>query len=301
MTSTITALISHKHHRQGDGERGLHGIEKSVRDRRGDGAAAAPAQPAERQARRNEVGEDGPVCRSHPRPGHRERGRIFARQFSDPRPHHGAVSWILGVGTPLRPHDSLLEWVARILGQALPVQMSDNVRGAHWLKLLVNINNALPAATNLTMGDVYADRDLRHLAVLMMREGIDTLRQAAIALESIPDVSTGMVLAVRWMPVAIAGYITALRVRRLQTRWPVLGSTLQSLRRGRPTENDFLNGEIVRLGRKLSFPTPINERLVAMVHDSNNRRVSIPPTIFERCSAMLADGIGRNSPPPPHE
>jgi 2-dehydropantoate 2-reductase len=35
--------------------------------------------------------------------------------------------------------------------------------------------------------------------------------------------------------------------------------------REKPTEIEYLNGEIVRLGRELQVPTPLNERVVALV------------------------------------
>jgi 2-dehydropantoate 2-reductase len=47
---------------------------------------------------------------------------------------------------------------------------------------------------------------------------------------------------------------------------PVLGSTLQSIKRGTSTEVDYLNGEIVNLGNKMGIPTPENSLLVELVH-----------------------------------
>ena len=44
-----------------------------------------------------------------------------------------------------------------------------------------------------------------------------------------------------------------------------LSSTLQSIRRGRPTEIDYLNGEIVRLGQKTGMKTPVNRLVTDMV------------------------------------
>jgi 2-dehydropantoate 2-reductase len=62
----------------------------------------------------------------------------------------------LMLGRPFGPRDSKLEDVAQILNQAAPTLVTDNIQGAHWLKLLVNLNNALPAITNFTMSQVYA-------------------------------------------------------------------------------------------------------------------------------------------------
>jgi hypothetical protein len=43
-----------------------------------------------------------------------------------------------------------------------------------------------------------------------------------------------------------------------------LSSTLQSLRRGRPTEIDFFNGEIVRMGQQVGMATPYDARVVEL-------------------------------------
>lgn len=45
------------------------------------------------------------------------------------------------------------------------------------------------------------------------------------------------------------------------------GSTWQSLARGGSVETDYLNGEIVLLGRLHGVATPVNEMLQAMMHD----------------------------------
>jgi len=60
--------------------------------------------------------------------------------------------------------------------------------------------------------------------------------------------------------------IPAGRVDRMKTSWPLLGSTLQSLRRKRSTEIDYLNGEVVELGKKTGIPTPLNAKIVELVH-----------------------------------
>jgi 2-dehydropantoate 2-reductase len=40
---------------------------------------------------------------------------------------------------------------------------------------------------------------------------------------------------------------------------------LQDVRSGRPTEIDWINGEVVRRGRQHGVPTPVNEALLKLV------------------------------------
>jgi len=116
------------------------------------------------------------------------------------------------------------------------------------------------------VSQVYANAFLRNLAVGLMREGLRVIDRADIRLESLPEVSVGLTRLINWVPSGIAGRIAAAKVRRLTTEWPLWGSTLQSVQRGRPTEIDYLNGEITELGKRYGEATPLNSRIVELVH-----------------------------------
>ena len=134
------------------------------------------------------------------------------------------------------------------------------------MKLITNLNNALPALIDGTFHQVYADPFLASLAIRIMREGLNASKKAGIRLESLPDVSVGLTRLVNFLPVKLAARVAAARVDRMKTPWPLLGSTLQSLRRNRPTEIDYLNGEVVELGIKTGVPTPLNAKIMELVH-----------------------------------
>lgn len=170
------------------------------------------------------------------------------------------------LGRPFGPKDDQLEEIANMLKQAVPTCVTENIQGAHWLKLVVNLNNALPAITNYTMSQIYANVFLRDIAVGLMREGLRVINRANIRIESLPDVSVGLTRLLSWMPSGIAGRIAAAKVRALTTVWPLWGSTLQSIQRGRSTEIDYLNGEIVELGKRHGEATPLNTKMVELVH-----------------------------------
>jgi 2-dehydropantoate 2-reductase len=60
-------------------------------------------------------------------------------------------------------------------------------------------------------------------------------------------------------------------------------STLQSLQRGRPTEINFLNGEIVSIGEKLSIATPFNKGIVTTVKEvERSGRFFTPEELVDR-------------------
>ncbi len=172
----------------------------------------------------------------------------------------------LVLGRPRGPRDAEVERIAHVLDAAVPTAVSDNLVGAHWLKLLMNLNNALPALTNLPIREVSANATLRRLAVGMMREGMRVVDAKGIHLEDLPGVRARTVRMMTRVPTGWAARVFTSRASRLGGEVPVLGSTLQSLRRGRPTEIDYLNGEVVGLGKQVGVPTPLNETVVGVVH-----------------------------------
>jgi len=172
----------------------------------------------------------------------------------------------LAIGHPFAAHKPITPMVASILNQAIPTRISTNILGAHWLKLLINVNNALPAITNRTLQEIYAESYLSQLVIRLLREGLAVVQRAGIRLESLPNISVILVRLLGKLPVRLAARLTAAKVRRTASDVPILGSTLQSLRRHRPTEIEYLNGEIVRLGTETGVPTPLNAMVVAMVH-----------------------------------
>jgi 2-dehydropantoate 2-reductase len=48
---------------------------------------------------------------------------------------------------------------------------------------------------------------------------------------------------------------------------PLYGSILQSIKRARVSEIDYINGEFVNLAKQNFLSAPLNEKLVAMVHE----------------------------------
>lgn len=77
------------------------------------------------------------------------------------------------------------------------------------------------------------------------------------------------------------------------------GSSWQSLARGAgKTETDYLNGEIVMLGRLHGVPTPVNECFVRLAHElvrSGATPGSIDPTRVDRELGADDAGDGRIS------
>ncbi|MGO9181409.1 MAG: ketopantoate reductase family protein [Candidatus Limnocylindrales bacterium] len=188
----------------------------------------------------------------------------------------------LVLGVPFGPVDDRAKGIARLLDKAVPTRLTHNIQGAHWTKLIINENNALPAITGLSLQEIGRRSELRRLATLLMQEAAETIEAAGIALASLPQLPAPALRAMLRLPTPIAALLPRLMSRSLGTT-PALGSTLQSVKRGERTEIDYLNGEVVALGRTIHRPTPYNEAVVELVH-----RVEATGTFLTAAQVMAA-------------
>ncbi|WP_285415071.1 2-dehydropantoate 2-reductase [Variovorax sp. efr-133-TYG-130] len=138
------------------------------------------------------------------------------------------------------------EEVARHLAAAgVPTQISDNVRGSLWAKLILNCAyNALSAITQLPYG------------VLVQGTGVSDV---------IRDVVAECLAVAKAEGVEVPGDTDAALRGIAQTMPAQYSSTAQDLARGKLSEIDHLNGLVVRRGEALGVPTPANRVLFVLV------------------------------------
>ncbi len=190
---------------------------------------------------------------------------LFGGTFLEPGRVIYSPKGVLVVGEPFSPNGKRVNDIAAVLDKAMPTHISGDIHGAHWTKLIMNLNNAIPAITGLSIQETSDQPELRKLSVLLMREGLNTTRAADIELSSLPKLPISVIKTMLKMPVPTASLLLKLMSKSMGNV-PVFGSTLQSIKRGKSTEIDYLNGEIVALGKKSGIPTPYNTVVVDMVH-----------------------------------
>ncbi|MBA4328981.1 MAG: 2-dehydropantoate 2-reductase [Polaromonas sp.] len=153
--------------------------------------------------------------------------------------HHGRGDLVL---EPSRYSAAVAQ---AFIDAGVPTEVSDNVNGALWAKLILNCAyNAVSAISQLPYGKTVAGEGVREL----MR-----------------DVVAECLAVAQAEGVQLAGDVHA-AVGQLAASMPSqFSSTAQDLARGKATEIDYLNGLIVRRGEALGIATPANRALWALV------------------------------------
>lgn len=147
--------------------------------------------------------------------------------------------------------------LVRELAQAgIPSEVSDNVRGALWAKLIINCAyNALSAMVQRPYG------------WLVQQEGATAV---------IADLVAECLAVAQADGVLLPGDIHA-AVRGIAESMPgQISSTAQDLARGHPTEIAHLNGYVVQRGAALGVATPVNRALLVLVRMAEAARLAKP-------------------------
>lgn len=179
-----------------------------------------------------------------------------------------------------------LDLAAGLLAPVLPVEIVQNFAGAQWSKLVVNQINALPAITGLSAQEVIADRGLRRLMTASIRENIRIGIANGITFEDLHGLTDRRLRSVARLPLALGETLPRQFARRMGSV-PNPGSTQQSIRRGQPSEIDYLNGAVVTAAKAVGLEAPINAALVELVHEVELSYVFISPAEVLRRVALL--------------
>ena len=148
------------------------------------------------------------------------------------------------------------------------LSFTDNPEEALWSKLLINLTaNTFEAVSGLPLSEAVESPLLREIVIKVLREALKVIKRKGFSLYS-PEP----------MPVKSLEFLVRLPLfagsRRLYRQFSApqyrgrRTSTLQSLEKHRPTEIDYLNGEIVKTGNLLGIGTPFNEQVVRLVKET---------------------------------
>lgn len=177
------------------------------------------------------------------------------------------------------PDDTLL---AAFRTAHLAVEARTDMSEVQHAKLLMNLNNAVNALSGLPLRDQLGRRAYRRCLALCQREALAAFRAAGIAPARLGPTAPAVTPYVLGLPDAFFRRVAAASLR---IDAHARSSMWEDLQRGRPTEIDSLQGEIVTLAAAHGRIAPANARLAALVHEAEARpRTWTGPELYAELS-----------------
>lgn len=198
--------------------------------------------------------------------------------------HNFDGDWI--IGRRYSSNDDNVVKISKVLSKAFSVTISDNIEGMKWLKLFINSNNCIPAILNKSMQECFSNLGICKVGIGIWQEGLGVIEKAGIELVSLPGFEKERILKLTSLNREESAKILSQIMTNL-SKEPLYGSILQSIKRGRKSEIDYINGAFVRLGKKVSYHTPLNKMLVELVHNAESGDFLTEKEFLDRVGNLL--------------
>ena len=150
----------------------------------------------------------------------------------------------------------------RLSVPGLAVRASRDIAAVQWGKLLVNLNNAVNALSDLPLREQLAQRSWRMLFADQIAEGLAAIRAEGIAPISPTPVPSHWTPHLLRLPDALFKMVLG---RTMQIDPQARSSMWEDLQRGRRTEIDYLQGVITGIAERRNLDVPLSRRIVALI------------------------------------
>ena len=163
--------------------------------------------------------------------------------------------------------DADVSGIKTLLDTVMPTRISSDIKADLYSKMIINACiTSMGVLSGLYLGQMLKKRRARNIFIAIIKEAMAVADAMGIR---VPPYSGKLDYDelvrgdgfISQMKRHIIIRIMGIKYRRLKS------SSLQSLRRGKPTEIDYFNGYITRRGAALGVDTPVNHRIVAMIKE----------------------------------
>lgn len=155
--------------------------------------------------------------------------------------------------------------VKELLEKMGTVDVEENFIGTRWSKLLINAAfSGMSAVLGCTFGEAAGPKESRRIVQALIKECIDVCAAGGIRIEPVQGKDIVKLLDYKGaVKKAISFFIIPLAIRKHAR---LKASMLQDIEKGKLTEVDAINGAVSDYGRKVGVPTPMNDKVVEIIH-----------------------------------
>ncbi|MGI5918452.1 MAG: ketopantoate reductase family protein [Christensenellales bacterium] len=168
-----------------------------------------------------------------------------------------------------------------VLDHMVPTRISDNIVADLYSKMIINsCITSTGVLSGLYLGQILRMRKARRIFIAIIREALAVAEAMNIRVPpyggrldyySLMRGTGAFADFKRHVLIRLIGF----KYRRFKS------STLQALKRGKPTEVDYFNGFIARKGAELGVDTPVNSRITQMVKEIESKARRSDPNNFD--------------------
>lgn len=177
-----------------------------------------------------------------------------------------------------------VRWIAALRAAGLEVKVVQPIGPEQWTKLVVNLNNAISALSGVPTPMMLLSSKYRRAMTLLLDEALAVLDVAGIETAKFRGVPLRVMSRILKLPTPIVRLV--LRAQ-LKVDPESRASMYQDLERGRKTEVDVLNGEILRLAETCGVEAPFNRRIMTLVHEAEEAGKGCPDLDADALLAAL--------------
>lgn len=174
-----------------------------------------------------------------------------------------ALSFSLGsISEKRSKHFAKVKELLELMGT---VDVEENFLGTRWSKLLINASfSGMSAVLGCTFGEAASPRASRRIVQALIKECIDVCKVGGIRIEPVQGKDIVKLLDYNNpLKRAFSFFIIPIAIRK---HAKLKASMLQDLEKGKLTEVDAINGAVSEYGRKVGCPTPMNDKVVEIIH-----------------------------------
>ena len=158
-----------------------------------------------------------------------------------------------------------LDNVKKLLEMMGTVEVDSNFIGSRWSKLLINSAfSGMSAVLGCTFGEAAKDKASRRIVQALIKESIDVCAAGNIKIEPVQGKDIVKLLDYKSrLKKAFSFFIIPIAIRK---HAKLKASMLQDIEKNKKTEVDAINGVVSAFGRKVGVPTPMNDKVVEIIH-----------------------------------
>ncbi len=168
----------------------------------------------------------------------------------------------------------VIKQLADAFEQGPGVQQFPDIHTVEYGKLLLNLNNALNALSDIPLKDQLETYEWRRILAAAMREWLLICKRSHIKPFKMTNVSPRLIPWLLdlpdWIFLRIAAAMLQVDPKARLSMW-------YDFVADKPTEIDFLNGAVVRLGQQHQVPTPVNQ----WIYDQITKRRYDPQQVLD--------------------